>query len=1493
MSVNIIDHTEAVNNSDIPSTSSFNYISSTINQQVSTDNNEKLSNDQNLQQINIIKPMINISNVITSININQTCNTKLLQYVRHDHSYCRKIQIEPVHSNEGILHSNSIIHQEDDCFSHISNIQENFLGDMIIECIHCKAKHFHGELVPDKGTSFNDCCSHGKVELPINATFPNELEQLFNGDHELSQQFFQSIRLYNTMFSFASFNANIIDFNNTRPGPYCFKIQGRIYYQFNTSLHPPTGDKPTFGQLFIIDANEAIEHRMAMFNNAAHIDIIKLLENIMRNHNIFAKSYEMMREEIKKQENAQTLQELQLLFSMKDDLDKRRYNCQQSNEVAAIFSTTADGDIPDAYVVVRNKNTKELKKISTMDPNVDSWVYPLFNPYGQKGWHKNIAKKNSEGNVSRAAYTKYNIAIRDNFNPLLRGRRLFQQYVVDTYVKIEKDRIEYCKSHQDVLKVSSYKSLIEYVKKKAQGLENARVGKIVVLPSTFIGSPRYMLQLYHDSMTQTQKIGKPDLFITMTCNPNWKEIKNNLLPGQQPSDRPDLITRVFNLKKNQLIDFIIKKKFFGHVSAYLYVIEFQKRGLPHCHILVTLSANYKLTTIRKIDRFISAEIPNPDRYPKLHEIVINHMIHGPCGDRCLNNGKCSKKFPKPYQDETIIDSNSYPIYRRRNTNQMYVRKNNHKVDNRNVVPYCPELLLMFNCHINVEVCSSIQSIKYLHKYIYKGHDAASVVITNNDEGTIVNHDEIKTYINARYVGPSEAVWRILSKPLHDKSHVIIRLPVHLPNYHNVVIHTDPHIEDAESALNQVSMLMDYFALNKRDPEARKYLYSDIPIHYTFLNKENQNGIKEKKWRKRRKFINCFGRMYSVSPTQTELFHLRILLMRVKGATSFDHLKTVNGVVHESFTSACLALGLIENDEEWSNSMREAAVFMMPKQLRNLYVRILIHCNPLDPLKLWNDYKNMMSEDFARNYNQNYSYVKAIHDIQSILQREGKSLNDYPQLKNLYQLLTSTTIPNDDHNDISNDELLNIGLHRMNNMNVKQKEITERILKTALNCHNEYNQKNCFFIDGPGGSGKTYVYETIWHILKGHNKKICMMSFTGIAATLLPQGKTAHKILKLPVPLLPDSTANIELGSDEANYLKDTDVFIWDEAPMAPRYAIEIMDRILRDIMNNNHLFGGKIVILGGDFRQLLPVNVNGTRTETINLCINRTSFWSKFTKFSLTENMRALPEEKHFAKFLLDVGDGKMNDSGDNFDLDNFPREIVSTDFNLVNDIYGDIIKKKDYKKAIDCAILSARNDDVNDINNEVINLLDETTEKIYSSIDSTDNCDNDGFDGTVSLEFLNSINIPSLPPHELRLRTYCIIMLIRNLNISEGLCNGTRLMVLELMNNILKCEILTGDKKGQITFINRITLYSSTNDYPIVFKRRQFPVKIAFAITINKAQGQTFEKIGIDLRKDVFNHGQLYVALSRVRSWNSLKIYLNDENKKSIKNYVYKELFV
>ena len=110
-----------------------------------------------------------------------------------------------------------------------------------------------------------------------------------------------------------------------------------------------------------------------------------------------------------------------------------------------------------------------------------------------------------------------------------------------------------------------------------------------------------------------------------------------------------------------------------------------------------------------------------------------------------------------------------------------------------------------------------------------------------------------------------------------------------------------------------------------------------------------------------------------------------------------------------------------------------------------------------------------------------------------------------------------------------------------------------------------------------------------------------MAFTGIVATLLPNEKTVHKVLGLPVPLLSDSSSNFTVQSKKGPLLRQTDVYVWDKAPTAPHYPLEIMDRTLRVVMNNDLLFGGKIVILGGDFRRLLPVLSRGIRSEIVNL----------------------------------------------------------------------------------------------------------------------------------------------------------------------------------------------------------------------------------------------------------------------------------------------------
>ena len=154
-------------------------------------------------------------------------------------------------------------------------------------------------------------------------------------------------------------------------------------------------------------------------------------------------------------------------------------------------------------------------------------------------------------------------------------------------------------------------------------------------------------------------------------------------------------------------------------------------------------------------------------------------------------------------------------------------------------------------------------------------------------------------------------------------------------------------------------------------------------------------------------------------------------------------------------------------------------------------------------------------------------------------------------------------------------------------------------------------------------------------------------------------------------------------------------------------------------------------------------------------------------------------------------------------------------------------------------------------------------------------------------IDFLNSLDTPDLPPHELTLKKNCIVMLLRNLDVDGGLCNGTRLRVLDIGNHILRCLILTGilafsisfyilgDKKGEEVHLPRIILESGRG-LPCKMQRKQFPVKVAFALTINKSQGQTFEYIGIDLMEDVFSHGQLYVAFSRAKRFSGVKVIIS-----------------
>ncbi|GFU61435.1 helitron_like_N domain-containing protein [Trichonephila clavipes] len=248
--------------------------------------------------------------------------------------------------------------------------------------------------------------------------------------------------------------------------------------------------------------------------------------------------------------------------------------------------------------------------------------------------------------VSSMNYYAHRIMVRQHQdNYILRYRQLFHQYIVDMYAKVESERLRFLRFNQAKLRSEEYIHLRDAVAGNIDGNLNPNdIGNAFILPSSYIGSPRNMQEYMQDAMTYVRHYGRPDLFITFTCNPNWEEIQTLLLPGQQAIHRHDLTARVFKQKLKSLIDFIVKYSIFGITRCWLYTIEWQKRGLPHAHILVWLKDRIRP---EEIDQIISAEIPDPLIDQELFDIVTKHMIHGPCGafnmtSPCMENGKCKK-----------------------------------------------------------------------------------------------------------------------------------------------------------------------------------------------------------------------------------------------------------------------------------------------------------------------------------------------------------------------------------------------------------------------------------------------------------------------------------------------------------------------------------------------------------------------------------------------------------------------------------------------------------------------------------------------------------------------------------------------------------------------------------------------------------------------------------------------------------------------------------
>nr|CAD2195894.1 unnamed protein product [Meloidogyne enterolobii] len=1303
------------------------------------------------------------------------------------------------------------------------------LGQFNIKCFKCESLHFPEEAKEELNKEtfeFESCCKKGKLIKLVDffEDYPEELKALFSPDNPFNKKFISNIRRYNSMFAFASLSC--FRFKFPTPGPPCYKIQGQIYHKFNQFAMPANKDEiPTNGQLYFLDSEEASDIREKI-NKECDPNIINYIERYIRENNKFVNSFQLMKDVYEKQEKicrdqGISMPEVRLLFSLKENFDKRRYNIPQSNEVCAILVCDANDDFPLANIVVYPKGEKKLKNIYPLDKCVEPMSYPLLYPKSSFRFSFNL--QDSKGkNISLCDFVKFFLFVRDNekFVPHFFAQKLFQQWVVDQAARIEWNRLEYIRTHQNELCSSSYLNVEDFLKSKAIKI-GAEIQKKVILPSTFTGGPRSMHEHFMDAMSIVNETGKPDLFITFTCNPNDPDILKCLFPGQTASDRPDIVTRVFNLKKNYLLNLILNKQIFGEIIGFCWVIEYQKRGLPHLHLLITLSAKDKWRNSKEIDNYISAEIPDEKADKELFDIVKKFMFHGPCSENSLcwdkSKKKCGKKFPKAFRELTEINEDGYPLYKRPNNNR-YIYKKGQKLTNQYVVPYNSYLLKTFRSHINVERVSDILVVKYLYDYIYKGYDAATIeCVQVGDDGTkkVLNYDEVSKYLEARYLSPCEACWRIFKFPLQGKSHAVDKLDIHLENMQKIIYGKNASENEIKNAAKKDSTLTAYFKFCQKNQNLN-IKYIDMPKYCTWLKK-------------------------------TEKYYLRYLLLNVPGK-SFEDLRTVNGVVYDTYAKTCLARGLARDDDEWYKCLEEASFFSRkhPQGLRTLFVNILIHCEPKYPGMLWESFKEYLIFDLIRkypNYSKNELFNLGLCLIDQGLKDHEKSLKDFCNMPQNIDLI------NFDENEFYDPkEEYILAQNLIYKMNEEQKEIIEKI----NNILKETDNKKCIFIDGPGGTGKSYVLKTLYHLARSFKKNICNMAYSGIAATQLQKGRTLHNRFKLPLNIKKTSTSGIEIKSKEAEEIKNTDIFVWDEAPMASRFTLDIIDKKLKEIMNNQMPFGGKIFVLSGDFRQCLPIKEFGTRAD---------------------------PNEKEFAQELIKIGNG----ISENESFVSVP-DACFCKGNLSDEVFEQVIKNENYNELYNYAILSPFNSIVDNYNEEIMKKFPGET-KTLLSIDETETNNL-----AITPEILNSLKCPNFPNHSISLKEKSMIMLVRNLNVKEGLCNGTRLQVANIGKHVLNCIIKSGDKIGETTLIPRITLIEDKK-FPFVIKRHQFPIRLAFAFTINKSQSQTFEKIGIDYTEDPFSHGQTYVSLSRAKSWEKIRIKVSEKNKdKRIKNIVWRE---
>ncbi|XP_074374349.1 uncharacterized protein LOC141714747 [Apium graveolens] len=369
-------------------------------------------------------------------------------------------------------------------------------------------------------------------------------------------------------------------------------------------------------------------------------------------------------------------------------------------------------------------------------------------------------------------------------------------------------------------------------------------------------------------------------------------------------------------------------------------------------------------------------------------------------------------------------------------------------------------------------------------------------------------------VNLEHISACEACWRIFQFSINYRYPSVERLHFHLPGEHTVIFEENRCIENVLNIPGiEKTKFTEWLETNKRNEDARNLTYAEFPKNWVW-------NSKEKIWTRRKKG-KAVGRIYFAHPASGERFYMRMLLNFVKGSTSFECIRMVNGVTYPTFKAACYALGLLDDDKECVDCLSEASVWATGNELRNLFVTILIFCQVSNIPELWKTHSQILSEDMLHLQRKRFQVPNlqltkehieayALLEIEGLMQKLGKSLKEIDEMPQLDSSLT--------------------------------REFGNRLLNEELD-YDRHDEGKLFFISGHGGTGKTFFWNVIASKLRSESMIVLPVATSGLASLLLPNGRTAHSRFHIPLDVTPESTCEIKHGTQLAELLQRTSLII--------------------------------------------------------------------------------------------------------------------------------------------------------------------------------------------------------------------------------------------------------------------------------------------------------------------------------------------------------------